>query len=266
MGEDEVRPATLYVERVAQPVEGHRGALDVPAGPADTERGGPTGLAGALLQPQQAVERVLLARSVGVAAALGRQPGHQCRVETGDLPEVLGRRDREVDVAVDGVRRPGLLQAHHERCDLVHRLDRPDVPRGRNDPQSGHVVAEQLGVTLCNDGPVESVPRGTLQQRVVDVGDVLHVADFQALVAPHPHEGVEGQVGGRVPQVGRVIRRDPAHVQPRDAVERGAVDEPARGGVVQRQHTGLPGQRGQLRGGPGLHVRSLPTATIDTIG
>ena len=58
----------------AEQVQGQRGALDVPAGPPAPERRLPAGLARSLLPPDQTVQRMLLARAVGVAAPLGEQP------------------------------------------------------------------------------------------------------------------------------------------------------------------------------------------------
>ena len=53
--------------------------------------------------------------------------------------------------------------------------------------------------------PVDAVAGGPLEQRVVDVGDVLHVVHPVAAVQPHPVDQVEGQVGGGVAEVGGVV-------------------------------------------------------------
>ena len=55
------------------------------------------------------------------------------------------------------------------------------------------------------------------EQRVVDVGHVLHVVDLDTGVAPRPVEQIEPDVGGRVTQVRRVVGRDTADVDRRDA-------------------------------------------------
>ena len=70
------------------------------------------------------------------------------------------------------------------RGDRRDRLDRADVVRRRDDPQRLHVLAEQRGLAHRQDHPVLAVAGGALQQRVVDVGDVLHVAHVVAGVAP----------------------------------------------------------------------------------
>ena len=72
--EDQVAAAALHVEAHADGVQRDRGALDVPARAAgDAPRAGPRGLARALAAPQHRVQRLALARPVGVAAALGEE-------------------------------------------------------------------------------------------------------------------------------------------------------------------------------------------------
>ena len=71
VGEHQVRATALDVKASPSSVERDRGALDVPAGPARPERRRPGWLARTRRLPEQAVERVLLARAVGVAAAVG---------------------------------------------------------------------------------------------------------------------------------------------------------------------------------------------------
>jgi hypothetical protein len=166
-------------------------------------------------QPQQRVERVLLAVPLRITTRARPTGQHGVRVVPGDLPESARRGDREVDVVLDAVGRAAVEQLLHEGGDLLHRLDGADVVRRRQDAQRGHVLAEQGGLTLRDRHPVLAVAGGALEQRVVDVGDVLHVVDVQPAVAPQAHERVEGEVGGGVAQVRRVVRRDAADVQPR---------------------------------------------------
>ena len=217
-------------------------------------RGRPPRLARPLLQPEQAVERVLLARAVGVSPALGGQLEHGRVVEVAHRPEALRRGDREVEVALDAVRRAGLLEPGDQLGDLVHRLDRSDVPGGWQDAERRHVAAEQVGLALGNVLPAHAVAGRPLQQRVVDVGDVLDVLHLVPLVAPDPHEGVEGEVGGGVPQVRRVVGRDAADVELGRAL-RVHLGEATGGRVVDPE--GQRGRRvrqpGDVDGRPGSH-------------
>ena len=104
------------------------------------------------------------------------------------------------------------LQLLDQLHDQRHRLDRAHVVPGRQDIECRHVLAIELGLLLGECGPVRAGSGGAFQQRVVDVGDVLHVIDLEPAVAPDPVEQVEGDVGVGVADVGRVVGRDAADV------------------------------------------------------
>ena len=102
---------------------------------------------------------------------------HLLAAPAGDLAEgrVVGHREVEV------VRRPG--RPRPLSCswldhvdDQRDRLDRADVVVRGQHPQRLHVGAEQLGLALGERRPVLAVACRALEQRVVDVGDVLDVA------------------------------------------------------------------------------------------
>ena len=76
--------------------------------------------------------------------------------------------------------------------------------------------------------PVDAVAGGPLEQRVVDVGDVLDVVDVVPGVAQGPPQDVEGDVGGGVPHVGGVVGRDAADVHPRGRSGRDRADRSGR--------------------------------------
>src|SRR3546814_12785587 len=75
--EDQVAAAALYVESRAEVLECDRGALDVPTRTPLAERAVPRGLALALTAPQDAVERVVLALTLGTSPTGGQDPDHQ---------------------------------------------------------------------------------------------------------------------------------------------------------------------------------------------
>ena len=251
VGEDEVAAATLHVDGGSQVRAGDRRALDVPAGTAAAQHGVPGGLAGSLRLPDQAVERVLLAGSVGVSATVGEDGHHLLAGPAGDLAESRVPGDREVEVRPARARRRNLVDAsgrlqvldhlHHER----DRLDGAHVGVRREHAERLHVLAEQGGLALGEGLPVLPRRVGALEQRVVDVGDVLHVADLVAGGAPGPVEQVEGDVRRGVAQVGRVVRRDAADVHPGSAVGGHHLAHTLRGGVedphLGSAHTGGKG-------------------------
>ena len=244
--EGEVRAAALDVVLVAEPVQGDGRALDVPAGAPLTEVGGPRRLALAGHAPQERVERVPLAPTVGVAAALREHLAHPCLVVARDVAEVPGGGVVVVDVrelgVVGAVGRAAGQELAHQLADLVHGLDGPDEVARREDPQRGHVLAEQRRLAHPEHDPVVHVPLGPLEQRIVDVGDVLDVVHVVARVEPQAVDQVERQVGRRVAEVRRVVGRDAADVHPGGGARRGGSDVPTRR-VVEPQ-------RGRAAGHP----------------
>ena len=142
-----------------------------------------------------------------------------------------------------------------------YRLDRADVVPRRQHPQGGHVLAEQRGLALGERRPVLAVARGPLQQRVVDVGDVLDVVDLPLGVEPHALHEVERVVGRRVPHVGGVVRRDAADVDTGDGTGVEG-DRSAGRGVVDPEVAALAGQGGDLGSGPGMHAMSVTGRSV----
>jgi hypothetical protein len=145
----------------------------------------------------------------------------------GLVAEAGRRRHREVDVAgavVQGVGRAAGDQVAHVRGDRRDRLDGADVVRRRDDPQRLHVLAEQGGLAHRQDHPVLAVAGGPLEQRVVDVGHVLHVAHVAAGVAPGPVDQVERDHRGGVAEVGGVVRGDATDVHRRRGIGRAGLD------------------------------------------
>ena len=255
--EGEVGAAALDVEAHAEVVQGDGDTLDVPAGPAAAQRGAvPARLAVTGGHPQHRVERVLLALALRVAAALGGQQPHRLGVQAGDLAEVRVGLDGEVGVAVQLVGGAGLAQPLHQRDDAGYRLDGAYVVAGRQHPQGRHVLAEQGGLALGERRPVVAGGHGPLQQRIVDIGDVLHVVNLALRVEPHALNEVERVVGRRVPHVGGVVRRDAADVDTGDGT--GVEGYPSAGrGVVDPQVAALARQGGDLRSGPCMHALSV---------
>ena len=178
---------------------------------------------------------------------------HGLAVPAGDVAEGRVGGDGEVEVGPRPGRRRRRPGAAGQVDDQRDRLDGTDVVVGRQHPQRLHVVAEQLGLALGQLDPVDADLGGPLEQRVVDVGDVLDVGDLVPGVAPRPVEQVEGDVRRGVAEVGGVVRRDPADVEPGRALGAG-LDELAGRGVVQA-HGGPGDGRGRDVGrGPGAHA------------
>ena len=211
--EDQVRAARLDVERGAQVLGGDRRALHVPAGPPLAEPGRPGRLVGPGPQPDQRVQRVLLAGTAGIAAALGEQLQHLAPVQPGHRAERVVAAPREVLVGFQVVQGAPVGEAAREALDDAEGLDRADQPGGRQHPQGRHVGAVAVDLAVGQLAPVLTVPGRPLQQRVVHVGHVLHVGHVMARVPPGSDQQVPGQERGGVPDMGGVVRGDPARVQ-----------------------------------------------------
>ena len=270
MGEDEVAAAGLDVEGQVKALLGDGDALHVPAGAAPAEGAAVPGrLPLALGAPQQRVEAAPLALAVGVPAPVGEDLEHLLLGPAGDVSE--GAVEGEVVVPVVALGIGGrhlvgaapLAQGVDGGDDLVHRLAHGAVGLRRDDAQRRHVLAEQRDLGLGELAPVDAVAVGALQQRVVDVGDVLGGGDPESGVHERTTHEVGRVIGRRMAQVGRVVRGDPADVEAGVSrhERRHGGDAPG-AGVEQPQRRRGGGQRGQLRGGPGLHhsiIRSTPS-------
>ena len=193
--------------------------------------------------PEHRVERVLLTGPLGVAATLGGEQSHRFGVEAGHLAEVRVALHREVDVALEFVRRAAIPQPLDERHDAGYRFDSADVVLRRQHPQGGHILAEEGRLTLSELGPVLAVADGPLQQRIVHIGDVLDVVNLPLGVEPHALNEVERVVSRRVTDVSRVVRRDAAHVDTGDGT--GVQGDPAAGRGVVNLEVARPYQAGR---------------------
>ena len=92
----------------AEPVEGDRGALDVPAGTPAAQRDVPGGLAAR--SARQSRRRASPACPGGQGRRRARRTAPHLRHVQREIAEVLGGRDREVEVVVDRVGRAGVQQ------------------------------------------------------------------------------------------------------------------------------------------------------------
>src|SRR5438034_9320631 len=114
MWEHQIAAAALHVERHPQVLKRDRRALDVPAGTTCAEAAVPGGFSRLGCLPQQAVEWVLLADSIGVAAALAKERQHLLAWQVSHRAKAWTRTHREVRVSVDFVRGAEVFQAFDE--------------------------------------------------------------------------------------------------------------------------------------------------------
>ena len=180
--EAQVDAAAVDVERGAEVLLRHRGALDVPAGTARAPRRRPGGggRLGLLLPalPEREVARVALAARVGVAGRL-----HVVDLLVRELAVLRPRAHVEVDVAgavLGGVR----VAAHDQLGDQLDHLRGVAGGAGLVRRRQ-HVDRGQRLVELAVHGVGDVEPRPALllglgQDLVVDVGDVADERDVVA--------------------------------------------------------------------------------------
>ena len=211
VGKLEVHPPAVDVEMLSEAGGRHRGAFDVPAGPARSPRRIPARLAGLRRLPQHEVERVVLglvdldprtaAQILGPAIrqrSVGRERAHVvvdvavCAPVRGAVADqALHHRDDGLDVR--GGARLHVGVEHAERAAVfMHELD--ESPRER---------AEILAVLVR-----------TGDDLVVDVGDVAHVRHAVADGAQVTGDHVERHEHPGVTDMTVVVHGHAAHVHP----------------------------------------------------
>ena len=248
VGEDEVLPAAVDVDRPAQIAARHGGALDVPSGAAFAPGGGPARLAGLGGLPQREVHRVLLQLAGGDARA-GLQLLERL---VGELAVFRIAARAEVDVAILGGVGVALL---HKRFDdgedLADVLGGERVHGGGAHVQPGGVHAVFVDVFARNREVVGAFLVRAADDLVVNVGEILHERDLHAAVFEIAAEHVEHADGAGVADVDEVVDRGAAGVNLRLARrDRHKLLFPARKGVVDFHVTlspfsGAPQRRGR---------------------
>ena len=252
MREGEIGSAALHGERKARVLLGDDGAFDVPAGPARSQAAAvPGGLPFALGTPQQGVERVLLAGGLRIAAALREELEHLVPFEVGRGAErgVDASADPVVHVAAVQCVGGALVEQAGDRLDhAVDGFDGSDVGVRGDDAQELHIRPEEVDLRLREFAPVHPDGVRPLEQRIVDVGDVLRVRHVHPGVVPRAQEHVEGDVGGGMTQVRRIVRRDAADVETRLLELARGVGRTAMRGAEHGRALPAAGDRGDFRG------------------
>ena len=77
-----------------------------------------------------------------------------------------------------------------------------------------HVTLEPVGLLARQRSPVHAVALGLDEKLIVDVGHVAAHLDRRPSQPEHPGSDVGPHEGGRVADVGRLIRSDATHVHP----------------------------------------------------
>src|SRR4030095_6842136 len=198
----------VKLEGRAEILHGHRGALDVPPGPALSPRAVPRRLAGLRALPEREIARIALA-PLPLDAGGGQE---LVEILPGEPPVRGKAADGEVHVAVDRVGVPGGHQLLDEPDHLGPSLGRLRLAVGGQHAERGHVVALRRDEALGELARGHTRVVGALDDAIVDVGVVLHERHARAVEGEVAADHVEDHGAARVADVRVVVDGHPAHV------------------------------------------------------
>ena len=144
MGEEQVLATAVHIDGLAQILDGHGAAFDMPSGSARTPRAFPGRLPGLLALPQRKVHDVFL-------ALLYLDPGsglQAVKVPAAQLTVVVVAPDPKVYVSICGVRVTFVDETPDHVPDLVHLTRGPGIGMGPGDVQGVHLVQVVVDVSL----------------------------------------------------------------------------------------------------------------------
>ena len=208
MGKRQVPTASVQIKAVAEKVERHDHALGVPAGTTGSPGRVPGGLSLLGLLPEREVERGPL-----LLAALHPRSGFE-RVEALERQKAVARHLFHVEIdAVGGFVGDAAVQqvAHQDDhvVDVGRRMRRFVRAQHAQGVHGLPPARLELGSHL-RLRPALLV--GPLNDVVVDIGDVRHVADVEATEQQVAPQHVEDQVVATVTDVRQVVDGGAAHI------------------------------------------------------
>ena len=213
VGEDEVLPAAVQVDGLAQMGAAHGAALDVPAGAAHAVGAFPGRLAGLGGLPDSEVGGVFLQVILHLAAQLAVAALQIVQLEVAELAVLRVALDAEVDVAVLG--HIGVARVDQVLDDVQNLLDvlgGAGLDGGLFAVQTGGIL-EVLGLKALGDFlHGGALFLALLDELIVDVGDVGHIEDLVAAVFQIAAQGVEHDQRAGVADVDIVVNGRAADV------------------------------------------------------
>ena len=207
--EDQILAARVDVDRLAEVLVDHRGALDVPARTSGAPRRLPARLARLCALPDRKVHRIFL--DLADADACARLQLIQRLVrQLAVFGELLGA---EVDIAVVNRIRIALVdQRLYDVNNRIHRLGRTRMNGCRTDTQPLCVREVFLDIAVGDDVVGHALFVCLFDDLVVDVGEVLYELDLIAAVLKVAAQRVKDDKRTRIADVEVVVDRRTAGV------------------------------------------------------
>ena len=215
--EDQIDAAGVNIQRLAQVLDGHHGALDVPAGAAGADGGLPERLAFLGRLPQREIAGVGLFVFVHVHARAGQVAAE---IVVRELAVSGKGGNPEVDRTVAGVGVVPGAQALDGRHHVVDVLGGGDQALGALQPQRGAVLQERLGIDAGVFRQRLVLGHGIADDLVVHVGDVHDVVEAESAGAQPFAQDVEEGEGAEVADMGVIVDRGAAGIHADGVVAR----------------------------------------------
>ena len=216
MRKDQVHPAAMQIDLLAQVSNRHRRALDVPARPSGPPRTLPLRLARFRPLPQGEIHGVLFLHPN--VRRLRRDHVLQC--STRQLPVTRHLTNAVVHVAARRIRHPLLNQPVDQIDHLRDLLGRPRMHIRRRDPQFPPLPHERRNLPLRQLRDRDPLLRRPGDQFVVDIGEVIDEPNPSAPPLEESAQGVEDDDRHRMAQVRIVVRGNPADVHRNRIIDR----------------------------------------------
>ncbi len=244
MGKDQIHPAAVDIEGLAEMSNGHGGTLNMPAGPSLPPRTRPGRLTGLGTLPEGEIHRMAFPLIyIHPRACL------EIIQSTFGEPAVIRILCHfKVDVPIHLVCQTLPNQSFGQPHNVGHMLSRFGFDGRRPYAQFPHVIViglNEFGRDLVTTHTLLVRPLNNL---VIDVGEILGKLDPIAGVFEIPANHIEYQRAPRMPDMAIVIDRHAAHIHPHglrhERLERLLLSTE---GIVDPEHeSGLIGERGDV--------------------
>ena len=206
--EDEVAAAAVEVEGIAKVLIAHSRAFDVPARTAFAPGAVPRRFAGLSTFPEGEVHGIVLA-VVDFDTGAGH---HVVEAATAQFAVVGELFDAVIDVVVDDVGIAFVDEGLDHVDDFIHVFRYAGILVGPADVELVHDVEVRCDIAVGNGIPRDAFAVGSVDDLIVDVGEVLDVRDFIAQVFQIALDDVPRDERTGIAHVGMVVRRNAADI------------------------------------------------------
>lgn len=209
-GGNQIHAAAMDIEGLAQMLDRHCGAFDVPPGAACTPWTGPGRLAWLAAFPQGKIHRMPFAL-INIHAC----PGLKIfQLALREAPVRWIHVDLKVDVSVDGIGQPLFDQRVRDLDDLLDMLGGLRFLRCPHNSQLTHIFIVGIDVLARNRVTGDTLLVRPLNNLVVHVREVLHEVNLVTAVFQIPAKHVEDESAASMADVTIIVDGHAADIHP----------------------------------------------------